>query len=137
MGGAWYFCVQGAGIVESVDKARAVIAIAGTSRRVHLELGVAVDSTVREAVGVKASQFQNSQEFNAYSAELNRQVEEDVVALNRNALLQGAQVSFVGCAKVSGKSDLDPLRLIPIRLEITFRDADAPTKPAADGAAVP
>ena len=118
LGGAWYFRVQGTGIVDSIEKNRLVLSIANSPRRVSLDMGVVVDSTVREAIGVKASEFANSQDFNAVSTELNRQVEQDVIAPNRERLTPGVSVSFVGCAKINGKSDLDPLRLIPIRIEI-------------------
>lgn len=118
LGGAWYFCVRGQGTVESVEKSRLVLSIADSSRRVCLELGVVVDNTVREAVGIKASEFANSQDFNEVSAELNRQVEQDVIAPNRELLKQGVVIDFVGCAKIGGKSDLDPLCLVPIQLKV-------------------
>ena len=118
LGGAWYFRVQGTGKVDSVEKNRMVLTIANSPRRVSLDMGVVVDNTVREAIGIKASDFANSQDFNAVSTELNRQVEQDVIAPNKGRLMPGVSVSFVGCAKINGKSDLDPLRLIPIRIEI-------------------
>jgi predicted lipoprotein len=76
-----------------------------------------VDNTIREAIGVKASDFANSQDFNAVSSELNRRVEQEVIAPNRAFLKVGMLVDFVGCAKIGGKSDLDPLGLIPIQLQ--------------------
>lgn len=117
IGGAWYFRVQGTGMVDSIDKNRLVLSIADSPRRVSLEMGVVVDNTVREAIGFRASDFPNSQDFNAVSTELNRQVEQDVIAPNRTRLKPGVSVSFVGCAKINGKSDLDPLRLIPISIQ--------------------
>lgn len=119
LGGAVYFCVRGSGTVESITKDRATVLIPSNKRRVCLELGIVVDSTVRDAVGVKASKFPNSQEFNAFSSELNRQVEDAVLAPNRELVKEGAQVDFVGCGKVGGKSDLDPLSLVPILLKVS------------------
>jgi hypothetical protein len=118
LGGPWYFCVRGQGTVETVEKNRVVLRVASSPRRACLELGVVVDNTVREAVGVKASDFANSQNFNAISSELNGRVEQEVIAPNRALLKPGVIVEFVGCAKIGGKSDLDPLCLIPIRLEV-------------------
>lgn len=122
LGGAWYFCVRGLGTVETADKNRVVLVVANSSRRACLELGVVVDNTVREAIGVKASDFPNAQDFNAISSELNHRVEQEVIVPNRGLLIPGAVVEFVGCGKVGGNSDLDPLCLIPIRLEVQRSD---------------
>jgi predicted lipoprotein len=118
LGGAFFFCVRGKGTVESVQHDRVLLEAEGSPRRVCLELGVVVDNTVREAVGVKASQFNNSQDFNALSSDFNRQVEENVIAPNRALLKEGVHLDFVGCCKIGGKSDLDPLCLIPIQLRV-------------------
>lgn len=117
LGGAWYFCLRGQGTVETVEKDRVVLTVTEGSRRVCLELGVVVDNTVREAIGVKASDFANSQDFNAVSSELNRRAEQEVIAANRAFLKEGVVVDFIGCAKIGGKSDLDPLCLIPVQLQ--------------------
>ena len=119
LGGSVFFCVRGSGTVESIEKERVVLSIRGAQRRVRLEIGVVVDSTVREALGVKASKFSNSQAFNAFASELNRQVEQEVIAPNRELMKEGAVVDFVGCGKVGGKSDLDLLSLIPIHLKVS------------------
>lgn len=118
VGGAWYFVIHGQGTVDTVEKGCVVLTLANSSRRARLELGVVVDNTVREAICVKASEFANSQDFNEVSSELNRRVERDVIASNKSLLKPGAIVDFVGCTKISRDSDLDPLRLIPIRLEV-------------------
>lgn len=118
LGGAWYFCVRGQGVVETVEKNKVILAVAGGARHVRLDLGVVVDNTVREALGIKASTFANSQDFNTVSSELNRRVELEVIAPNRPLLKSGAEVDFIGCAKIGGQSDLDPIHLIPVRLTI-------------------
>ncbi len=122
LGGAWYFCLRGRGTVETLEKDCVVLTVADSSRRVCLKLGVVVDNTVREAMGVKASDFANSQDFNAVSSELNRRVEQEVIAPNRAFLKAGVLVDFVGCAKIGGKSDLDPVSLIPIQLQARGSD---------------
>lgn len=122
LGGAWYFCLRGQGVVEAVEKDRVVLAVADSSRRVCLELGLVVDNTVRESIGVKASDFANSQDFNAVSSELNRRAELEVIAPHRAVLEEGVTVDFVGCAKIDGKSDLDPLCLIPIQIQTHGRE---------------
>ncbi len=115
-----------------------VLRVANNPRRACLELGVVVDNTVREAVGVKASDFANSQDFNAISSELNRRVEQEVIAPNRALLKPGVVAEFVGCAKVGGRSDLDPLCLIPIRLEVRGNGpGDTASTDVADGETSP
>lgn len=119
LGGAWCFCVRGHGTVESVENQHVLLRVASGMRLVRLELGVIVDNTVRDALGVKASAFANSQDFNAISSTLNRRVEEEVIAPNRSRLVPGVIVDFVGCTKVASDKDLDPLSLVPIRIEIS------------------
>ncbi|WP_197455995.1 DUF2291 family protein [Stieleria neptunia] len=126
LGGAWYFCVRGQGTVQVVEKDRVVLAVAESSRRVCLDLGVVVDNTVREAIGVKASDFANSQAFNAVSTELNLRVEKEVITEKRAFLKKDVIVDFVGCTKIGGKSDLDPLCLIPIQIHILGGEAGGP-----------
>jgi predicted lipoprotein len=118
LGGPWYFVIRGHGTVEKIEKNRAILKVDNSSRRACLELGAPLDSTVREAIGVKASDFSNSQDFNAVASELNRHVEQDVLAPNRSRLQRGVIVEFIGCAKISRDSDFDPLCLIPTRLDI-------------------
>ncbi len=128
LGGAFFYRIRGVGTVQTTEKNRILLKFDDSDHRVSLEIGVVVDNTVRESIGIKASQFTNSQEFNALSAELNRQVEEDVIAPNREQLQPGAIVRFVGCAKLSSKSDLDPLRIIPIQLNVTRPSASSSTE---------
>lgn len=124
LGGAWYFRVRGRGTVETVEKNRVALRVADRPRRACLELGLVVDNTVREAVGVKASEFANSQDFNAVSSALNRRVELEVIAPARPLLKPGVVVDFVGCAKIGREADLDPLCLIPIRVKIRGDEKD-------------
>lgn len=116
LGGASYFCIQGSGVVVSVEKNRCMINLDGASSQVCIELGVLVDNTVREAVGVDVNDFANSQEFNSVSTALNLKIESDVIEPNRSVLQPNTKVRFVGCSKIGGKSDLDPLCLVPISL---------------------
>lgn len=121
LGGGFHFCVRGEGIVESIDEEQAILSVDGSPQRVRLELGPIIGNTVREAVGVKASEFKNSQEFNSFASQLNLQVEQKVIAPLRNHLQLGTHVQFVGCAKINSKSELDPLRLVPIEIMISPR----------------
>ncbi len=121
LGGGFHFCVRGEGMVESIDDEQAVLSVDGSPRRVRLELGPIIGNTVREAVSVKASEFKNSQEFNSFASQLNLQVEQQVISPNRDQLQRGTRVQFVGCAKINSKSELDPLRLVPIEIKTSPR----------------
>lgn len=121
LGGPWHFCVRGEGTVESMEADRCILQIADDPGRVCINLGVVVDNTVRDAVGVDVNRFANSQDFNSVSAELNQRVEQEVIKAARPELRPGVAVAFVGCAKIAGVSDLDPLCLVPIYIRVTER----------------
>ena len=78
----------------------------------------------------------NSQDFNAFAAELNRQVDKEVLTPNRDLLNKpGTVVRFVGCARLAGKSDLNPLALVPISLEIVKSGSESQVSQEADNGA--
>lgn len=118
LGGATYFCVQGQGTIESVSKNHCSLVIVGEKRRAKLQLGVIADNTIREAIGVNVNEFANSRDFNSVSSALNERIETDVIDPIRTQLQQDVAIRFVGCAKVGGNTDLDPLLLVPIRIDV-------------------
>lgn len=137
LGGAWYFCVHGYGTVQTIEDDQVFLSISGSAQRVGLELGLVVGNTVREAIGVKPSDFANSQDFNAVSSELNHHIEHEVIAPRRALLEKGVKIEFVGCAKISSKANLDTLLLTPIRLKIHAANSDSSSqKTASAGAAL-
>ena len=125
LGGAWYFCVQGSGTIDTIEKHQCLISILGSSQKACLKLGVIVDNTVRESIGVNVSDFANSQDFNELSSLLNQRIEKEIIAPNKPHLSPGAAVSFVGCAKIRTDDDLDPLCLVPIHLQIAAANSAA------------
>ncbi|MCA9214057.1 MAG: DUF2291 family protein [Planctomycetales bacterium] len=118
LGGATYFCVKGRGIVTSIEKNGCIVTVPGNERQAFLSLGVLVDNTVREAIGVNVNQFANSQDFNAVSSELNLRIEQNVIQPINAQLQGGAEIEFVGCAKVRTTPDLNPLLLVPIHIAL-------------------
>ena len=118
LGGAWHFFVRGRGRVETVGKTECTLVADNSDRRVLLDLGVIVDNTVRDAIGVDVNDFANSQDYNAVSSELNRLVEQDVIDMIRARLTPGANVDFAGCAKIQTNSDIKPLRVTPIWADV-------------------
>ena len=123
LGGSSYFCVRGSGKIETVEMDRCTISVPGDSRQACLLLGVIVDNTIRNAIGINVNEFSNSQDFNTISSELNLRVEQEVVNTNKDLLKPGRNVEFVGCGKIGEISDLDPLCLVPIRIDVADREA--------------
>lgn len=125
LGGAWYFCVRGQGKIAEIKKNSCLIDVTDTDQQVEIKLGVIVDNTVREALGINVNNFANSQDFNAVSSELNLRVENEVIQPIREQLQAGKTIRFVGCTKVSRLKDLEPLNLIPLWLEIEETSGEA------------
>ena len=85
-----------------------------------LQTGVVSGNTVRDATGLlSASDYPNSQQFNAISNELNRLVETLVIPSAKQAAQVGRQIEFVGCARVLNlPADASPLKLIPLEVRV-------------------
>lgn len=119
LGGAWYLFVRGTGVVEELNTQRCMVAIDRQSRRVCIELGVILGNAVRDATGLlDVNKFASSQEFNSIAEELNKRVEQEVIAPAKENLMPGASVTFVGCAELKNNNDFESLCIIPIRLGI-------------------
>jgi predicted lipoprotein len=119
LGGACFFFVRGAGHVEQVAADYCTLKIDGRSRRARIRTGVVVGNAVRDSTGlIDVNQFANSQDFNNLSVDLNQRVETHIIAPSRERLRVGARVSFVGGAQVGDGRDFDPLRLVPVHLDI-------------------
>ena len=84
-----------------------------------MESGILFGNTVRDGTGLlDVNEFQNTQDFNAISTELNRRIEADVLPTLREIATSGTEIEFSGCAQVSDEStDLNPLRVVPFFVE--------------------
>jgi predicted lipoprotein len=85
-----------------------------------LKVGPLFGNAVRDATGlVEASDFPNSQHFNAVSQELNKIVESKVLPDVVKLVKIGRRLEFVGCAEVrSEKQDLRPLKMVPLAVKL-------------------
>lgn len=119
LGDAYTLFVKGSGRVTSAGRGGIRLALDPAGSEVILETGPVVGNAVRDGPGLlDASDFPNSQDFNALSAELNRRIEERVLPALRSAA-PGKTVRFAGCAEVADDSaDLNPLRIIPFQVEV-------------------
>lgn len=121
IGRVHYYFVRGEGTVLSIEKTGVTVSCIAPDGKPDLILksGLLFGNTVRDATGqLRASNFSNSQDFNAISQELNRIVEREVLPTLEQDTEVGAKVRFVGCAEVraSNKSAL-PLTVIPLKVE--------------------
>jgi predicted lipoprotein len=114
--------LQGTGSIVNVDAKSVGVSLAQdqTKTDVVLRAGLLFGNTVRDATGLlDSSDFENSQQFNDISTELNRHIEVHVIPILRAKSAVGRQVRFVGCAEVPDNAgDVRPLTLIPLVVDI-------------------
>lgn len=114
------FFVQGSGRITAVDKEGIRVALddvpAGAG--VRLSTGLLFGNTVRDATGLlDVSEFPNSQDFNAISAELNRLVEIQVLPALRNHAAIAKTIRFTGCIELEEGPIAKTLQVIPVKVE--------------------
>ncbi len=86
---------------------------------VILKTSLLFGNTIRDATGqLTASDFANSQDFNAVSKELNHLVETNVQPALKEQAKIGAKIHFIGCAEVrASNKKILPLTVIPLQVE--------------------
>jgi predicted lipoprotein len=121
LGRSYLLLVRGSGTIESVDRNKVAVALehAAEKSNVVLLTGPLFGNTVRDAPGLaNASEFANSQQFNDLSTELNRLVENRVIAPFNNDAKAGSHIHFIACAEILNESaDFQSLKLIPLNVK--------------------
>jgi predicted lipoprotein len=115
------FVLRGSGTIASVDSKGVVVKLDhdGGDTEIILQTGLLFGNTVRDATGLlDASDFPNSQHFNAVSTELNRLVETNVIAKLKELVSPGRKIQFVGCAQLSDAAATRPLKIIPLQVQV-------------------
>ena len=124
LGNVYYYFVRGAGLVTKVGDEEVSVALANddghSGADVVLVTANVFGNAIRNATGLlDVNQFGNSQDFNNLSHELNTIAEYRVLSPFQKTVTARAAVEFVGCAEIEDEDrDLDPLRIIPVHLEI-------------------
>ncbi|MHC4406626.1 MAG: DUF2291 domain-containing protein [Planctomycetota bacterium] len=122
VGSTYCYFVRGTGRVVSAqaDAIGLCLSDDGSRADVAVSLGPVFGNAVRDGTGlIDVNDFPNSQNFNKVSEEINRIVEREVIGPFHKKVALGTSVQFVGCAEIkSERSDLDPLVIVPIRLEV-------------------
>jgi len=117
----YYYFVAGVGRVVSRDGDSVSLSLGGDSAAdITIATSRIFGNAIRNGTGlIDVSDFPNSQNLNNISLEINRIVEARVLPPFREQVAVGLSVKFVGCAEIMDKdSDLYPMRLIPILLEV-------------------
>lgn len=122
LGNTYYYFVRGQARVVAIKPGAISLTLSGTESNpdVILVVGNISGNAMRDGTGLlNVNDFPNSQEFNQISAELNRRIETIVLPEFRQKVFVGATVAFTGCAEIENEdSDLQPIRLIPIHVQI-------------------
>lgn len=122
LGNTYYYFVRGQARVAAIKPDAISLTLSGMASNpdVILLVGNISGNAVRDSTGLlNVNDFPNSQEFNQISAELNRRIETIVLPELRQKIFVGTTVAFVGGAEIQDEaSDLQPIRLIPIQVQI-------------------
>lgn len=116
---ASYF-VSGQGTVLAVEDKNISIALReGGPTQVVIRLGPLFSNAVRDGSGLlDVSDFENVQDFNAISAEINRRIEEQLFPFLRENAAVGKAVKFAGGVEVADSAGApSSLNLVPVIIE--------------------
>ncbi|MBN2410617.1 DUF2291 family protein [candidate division KSB1 bacterium] len=117
----YYYFIRGAGYILSIEED--MIRISLNPDGIEPELAIMTSeiygNAIRDGAGLlNINDFDNIQNFNDISNEINKIVLEKVVPTFKNKLKTGDKISFTGCAEVMDETlDLDPLLLVPVIVE--------------------
>lgn len=120
LSGTSSYFVSGGGRVVATEGGTIRIALQdGGTAVVVIETGPVFSNAIRDGSGLlDVSDFQNSQDFNALSSEINRRVEERVLPLLKEKSAIGVAIRFVGGVEITDtETEPSPLRLVPIVIE--------------------
>lgn len=120
IGRVFFYFLRGEGRIVALDKtAVAVSCIAPDDEGdIALQSGKLFGNTIRDATGqLRASDYANSQDFNALSTELNYIAEQEVLPCLKEQAQVGRTIRFVACVEVRGSSNQLPLKAIPVEVD--------------------
>lgn len=114
------FFIKGSGRITAVEKDTVHVALDGTTNAPVIELstGLIFGNVVRDASGLlNASDFPNSQDFNAIAAGLNHIVETNVIPALRAQAVVGKTIRFIGGVELDEDSKTDPWTVVPVKID--------------------
>jgi predicted lipoprotein len=114
------YLVQGAGTIVKVEAAGCRVALDGDAGDVLLATGLVFGTAVRDVTGtVDPASRTDSRELAAAATEINRLVQDRVIAPLTTAAKAGGRAEFVACGQVQGTLPADkPWKLVPLRVNV-------------------
>ena len=123
IGRVYFYFLRGEGMIVAVEKNGVAISLIAPDDEpdVVLKTGLLFGNAIRDATGrLQASDYANSQDYNAISKELNRIVEQEVQPTLKQDARVGRKIRFVACAEVRASSkQLLPLTMVPLQVELS------------------
>jgi predicted lipoprotein len=121
IGRTYFYFLRGEGVITAIDKQEVAISVLAPDKQAEIVLktGLLFGNAIRDATGqIPASDYANSQDFNAISKELNRIVQENVQPELKSHSQVGRKIRFVACTEVrSSTRKLLPLVMVPLQVE--------------------
>jgi predicted lipoprotein len=125
LGGPGYFFIAGTGRVVSKGKHDVALRLDGAGPPnakpdIVIDTGPLFGNAVRDGTGwVSPSDYPNSEDYNALSAELNNLVKTRVFPTLRDRAQVGARVRFAGVAELApDETHPLPLQVVPVLVEV-------------------
>lgn len=114
------YLVRGAGTIVDVETAGCRVALDGDAGDVTLATSLVFGTAVRDVTGtVDPASRSDSRELAAAATEINRLVQDRVIAPLRNAARAGGRAEFVACGQVQGTLPAEkPWKLIPLSVTV-------------------
>lgn len=114
------YLVRSAGTIVAVETAGCRVALDGDAGEVMLATGLVFGTAVRDVTGtVDPASRTDSRELAAAATEINRLVQDRVIAPLTTAAKAGGRAEFVACGQVQGTLPVGkPWKLIPLRVSV-------------------
>jgi len=117
----YYYFTGGKGYIISIEEGMIYIGLkpGGDEPDLAIVTSEIFGNAIRDGSGLlNINDFDNIQNFNDVSNEINKIVLDKVVPAFNNSLRVGDKITFTGCAEVMDEVlDLDPLLLVPVNVE--------------------
>jgi len=114
------YLVRGAGTIAAMDPAGCRVVLDDDAGEVVLVTGLVFGTAVRDVTGtVDPASRTDSRELTAAAAEINRLVQDRVIAPLATRGSAAARIDFIACGQVQGTLPADrPWKLIPLRADV-------------------
>lgn len=123
LGRTCLYLVRGSGTIAAVEPTGCRVVLDDDAGEVVLATGLVFGTAIRDVTGtVDPASRTDSRELATAATEINRLVQDRVIAPLTSRATADARIGFTACGQVQGRLAADkPWRLIPLRVE--FRDA--------------